>query len=179
MEQHMAMSLKNILQNVKDITMSSSSLETVLDMERVLDQMHVYAFKNWKRGELVKGPIVEKYFVSCVFMWPYRMMPDPRGARRLVELNCEVKYKKSRLEFPIKVKNYDDFKPGTKVPRLGSIPIWLVSITMPKNLIRDIGRKAVEYEGDVIDLEDIEEAYEQDFDQDQFKTQDGQNNEPA
>lgn len=173
----MASSLKDILENVKDIYMSESSLETVLDMERVLDHLNLYAFRNWKKGELVKGPVFEKYFVTCVFMWPLKRMPDPRGARRLLDFNCEISYKKDRLEFPIKVKNYDDFKPGTKVPKLGSVDVWLVSISMPKSLMRDISRKAVELEDDIVDLADIEEAYEEGLDQDQFKTQEEQNEE--
>lgn len=170
----MANSLKDILENVKDIYMSESALETVLDMERVFDELDLYAFQNWKKGELVKGPIFEKYFVTCVFMWPLKKMPDPKGARRLVDYNCEVKFKRDRLEFPVKVKEYDDFKPGTKIPKLGSVPIWLVSITMPKSLMKDVSRRAVELEDEVIDLEDIEEAYEEGLDQDQFKTQDEQ-----
>lgn len=168
----MASHLKTILQNVKDIYMSESSLEALLDMERVLDKLDLYAFKNWKKGEVVKGPIFEKYFVSIVLMWPYKKMPDPRGARRLLDFNCEVKFKKDHLEYPIRVKNYDDFKPGTKVPKIGKSRIWLVSITMPKSLMKDISQRAIDLEGEVVDMADIEEAYDEGFDEDQFKTED-------
>jgi hypothetical protein len=170
----MAKSLKEILENVKDIYMSDSSLEALMDMERVLDDLNLYAFKNWKKGELVAGPQFEKYFISATFMWPHRKMPDPRGGQRLLDYRCQVTYHQDKLEFPIKVRNYDDFRPGTKVPRLGSVDVWLVTITMPKSLMKDIKRGAVELENETIDMEDIEDAYEQGLDQDQFKTQEQQ-----
>lgn len=173
----MSTKLKEILDNVKDIYMSESSLDALLDYERVLDNLDLYAFKNWKKGELVEGPKFEKYFITCTFMWPYKKMPDPRGARRLLEYRCEVSYKKDKLEFPIKVKDYEDFRPGTKVPKLGTIDVWLVTITMPKSLVKEISRKAIDLENESIDMEDIEEAFEEGFDEDQFKTLDQQEDE--
>ena len=166
----MATSLKEILENTKDIYMSNSSLEALLDYERVLDELDLYAFKNWKKGELVRGPKFEKYYISAMFMWPKHAMPDPRGAERLLQYDCEVKYAKDTLEYPIKVEKQEDFKPGTKVPKLAKMPVWLVEIIMPKSLMRDIERGALELENETIDLEDIEQAYEEGFDEDQFKT---------
>ena len=57
-----------VAQNIKDIYMSEGSLNSLLDFERVLDELDVYAFKNWAIGELVTGPEITKYFVSCVFL---------------------------------------------------------------------------------------------------------------
>jgi hypothetical protein len=45
--------------------MTDSAVNTLLDFERVIDELDIYAFKNWKRGELVAGPKYEKYFVVC------------------------------------------------------------------------------------------------------------------
>jgi len=172
----MATSLKAVLENTKDIYMSNSSLDALLDYERVLDELDLYAFKNWKKGELVSGPTFEKYYVSAVFMWPNKAMPDPRGAERLLQYDCEVKYTKDTLEYPIKVESPDDFKAGTKVPKLAKMPVWLVEITLPKSLMRDIERGALELENETIDLEDIEQAYEEGFDESQFKTDQGEIN---
>jgi hypothetical protein len=71
----MSAELKNVIQNTKDIYMTDSALTTLLDFERVLDQLDLYVFSNWKKGELVEGPIIEKYFVTCVFMCPNKIMP--------------------------------------------------------------------------------------------------------
>ena len=110
----MTANIKKILDNTKEIYMTDSSLETLLDFERVLDDLDLYAFDNWKRGELVEGPVYEKYFVTCTFMYDFKNMPDPAGGERLLNYGCEITYKKDTLEYPIKVKSYDDFKPGTK-----------------------------------------------------------------
>lgn len=157
----MPANIKDILDNIKDIYMTDSSLETLLDYERVLDQLDLYSFKNWKRGELVQGPTYEKYFVTCTWMYNYRKMPDPSGAERLLNYGCDISYKEDTLEYPLDVKSPDDFKPGTKVPKLVSKPIWLVTITIPKKLMSDIQQGSIELESETLDIEDIELADEQ------------------
>jgi hypothetical protein len=170
----MSAELKNVIQNTKDIYMTDSALTTLLDFERVLDQLDLYVFSNWKKGELVEGPIIEKYFVTCVFMWPYKIMPDPRGGERLMEYDCEVRFKKDYLESPIKVEDPGDFEDGTKYPKKESHPIWLVEVVMPKKLITDIKQGSVELEGQTLDIEDIEQAYQTGVDDDVNKTDDAQ-----
>ena len=88
----------NIADVIKSVYTNEGSLATLLDFERVLDEMDLYAFKNWQLGELVEGPDIKKYTVSCIFMWPERLMPDPRGGRRLLSYDCEVLYKKTDLK---------------------------------------------------------------------------------
>ena len=48
-----------VADNIRDIYMSDGSLATLLDFERVLDEVDIYAFKNWEIGELVAGPARE------------------------------------------------------------------------------------------------------------------------
>ncbi len=174
----MPANIKNILQNIKDIYMTDSSLETLLDYERVLDEVDLYSFKHWKLGELVEGPVYEKYFVTCTWMYPFRKMPDPNGAERLLNYGCEISYKRDHFEYPIDVKSPDDFKPGTKVPRLVSKPVWLVTITMPKQLMSEIQQGSIELENETLDTEDIETAYEQGQDDETQQQQDQQQNVP-
>lgn len=170
----MATDIKDILQNVKDIYMTDSSLNTLLNFERVIDELGLYAFANWQKGELVEGPVYEKYFVTCTFMWPYTMMPDPHGAERLLNYDCEVTYKKDTLVYPTKIEGPEDYKDGTKVAKPQQSKIWLVSITMPKNLISEITRGSLELEDETIDLEDIETAYEEGDDEMSNRTQEQQ-----
>ena len=92
-----------VAENIRDIYMSEGSLLTLLDFERVLNELDIYAFKNWELGELVQGPEISKYRVSCIFMWPYNLMPDPKGAKRLVSIGCKVKFAKSKIEVPVEV----------------------------------------------------------------------------
>lgn len=153
--------IADVIENTKDIYMSDSSLSTLLDFERVLDELDIYVFKHWKDGELVEGPKYEKYFVTCTFMWPFKMMPDPRGGERLLSYDCEVYYSKDTLEYPIKVKTPDDFEPGTKMPKMGKKPVWLVTVVMPKKLMQEIQQGSLDLESSTLDMEDIEKAYEE------------------
>ena len=166
--------LKTIINNVKDIYVSDSSVKSLMDFERVLDEVDLYVFKNWKKGELVEGPVYEKYFIKCTFMWPRKLMPDPRGGERLLEYGCDVRFKRELLEYPIKVKDPKDYKPGTKVPKLGHSPVWLVEIVMPKKLMQDISQGSVELENETVDAEDIEDAYNTGVSDDVYKTPDAQ-----
>jgi len=161
----MARAIKDVIENTKEIFMTDSSLTTLLDFERVLDELDLYVFKNWKQGELVEGPIYEKYFVSCTFMWPRAMMPDPRGGERLLDYDCEVYYSKDYVEFPVDIKSPNDFEPGTKMPKMAKNPVWLVTIVMPKRLMQEIQQGSLELESATLDLEDIEQAYEEGNDQ--------------
>jgi hypothetical protein len=167
-----------VAKNIKNLYMSEGSLLTLLDFERVLDELDLYAFKNWPLGELVSGPDIGKYKVGCIFMWPEKLMPDPRGARRLLPFDCEVKYKRTNIKIPIKIEEPDDYIPGTHKARLIEKKVWLVEIIMPKSLMNDIRTGSVELEDQSIDLEELESAYEEDLDQQEFK-QDEQAAEPT
>ena len=155
------MDIVDIVKNTKKIYMSESSLETLLDFERVLDQLDIYAFENWKRGELVEGPIVDRHWVTAKFMWPHKLMPDPDGAKRLLGYNARVMYERDKLASPVKVEDYDDFRPGTRKPKMREDAVWILEIRMPKELIQDINEGYLELEGREIDQTDLDDAYEQ------------------
>lgn len=159
------MDIVDIVKNTKTIYMSESSLETMMDIERVLDSLDLYAFKNWKKGELVEGPIRKKHWVEATFMWPKKAMPDPDGAKRLLGYNAKVTFQEDILKSPVKVESYDDFKPGTKMPKLREDPVWLVSVKLPIELIKEFKNGYLEIEGKDIDLEELDSAYEEGLDQ--------------
>ena len=158
-----------IAETIKDLYLSDGSLNTLLDFERVLDEMDIYAFKNWILGELVDGPDISRYKVGCTFMWPEKLMPDPRGAKRLIPFDCEVNYKKTSMKIPVKVKDPGDFQAGTHVAKLEDKVIWLVEIVMPKSLMNDIRTGSIELEDQIIDLQDLDDAYQTDLDQEQYQ----------
>lgn len=170
-----------VADNIRNLYMSEGSILSLLDFERVLDELDIYAFKNWQLGELVSGPEVGRYTVTCIFMWPQSLMPDPRGGRRLLPFDCKVRFKKSRIKIPVKITEPDDFVPGTHKARLIEKTVWLVEITMPKSLMTDIRTGSIELEDQDIDLGDLDQAYEEDLDQQEFKDQDEQqqNQQPA
>ena len=163
------MKSKAIITNTKSLYEAESYMSTLLDFERVLDSVHLYAYENWVKGELVEGPKVEKHWVTCSFMWPKKMMPEPMGAKRLIDYNIKVTYKKDLLESPVKIKSPADFEEGTRCPKMKLDPIWIVEIKMPRTIMQDIYRGTMEVEGEKIDLDDINNAYQQDLDVDGVK----------
>lgn len=171
----MVLNAQDIVDNTKTIYMSDSALQSLMDFERVLDELDTYVFKNWIKGELVEGPVYEKYFVTCTFMWPYKFMPDPRAGERLLSYKCQVRYKKSTFSYPVKVKDPSDFRDATHMPKMSKKPVWLVEIVMPKELMRDIQKGSIELESEKIDLEDIEQSYETGLDDDIYKSEENQN----
>jgi hypothetical protein len=162
-----------IVQNVKGIMTSNGTMSTLLDFERVLDEADLYAFKNWKLGELVDGPVVKRYEVSCTFMWPHGMMPDPRGGKRLITLGAHLKFKKTEIKVPVEIKSPDDYKGGTRYPKLVNRDVWLVNITIPKQLMNDIREGSIDLAGQTIDLQDLDDAYAKDYDTADLKDEDG------
>ena len=158
-----------VADNIKNLYLSDGSLSTLIDFERVLDELDVYAFRNWELGELIQGPDIGPYNVSCIFMWPERLMPDPRASKRLLTFDCKVLYKKTNMKVPVKIKDEDDFVPGTKLGKLTEKTIWLVEITIPKNLMSDILQGSIELEDETIDLQDLEDNYAEDLDQQQYQ----------
>lgn len=158
-----------VAENIRNLYLSEGSIATLLDFERVLDELDIYAFKNWILGELVQGPNIGPYKVSCIFLWPAELMPDPRGATRLLPFDCTVNYKKTKMKVPVKVKDPNDFKAGTHLAKLTDKSIWLVEIDMPKHLMNDIRTGSVELEDETIDLQDLDDAYQQDLDQEQYQ----------
>jgi hypothetical protein len=128
----------DIIKNVQYINENNNSLKILLDFEKVLDELNLYAFDNWIDGELVEGPKVSRYMISCTFMWPTKKSPDSHGLKILRMYGCKVSYEKNNILIPRKIKDPDDFRPGTKKGKIEAHPIWLVTIEMPKKLIHDI-----------------------------------------
>jgi len=160
------MDIKTAIENTKRIYLSDSSLNILLDFERVLDELDMYSFKNWLKGELVIGPEIERYWVSCTFMWPRSMMPDPRGAERLLPYGCKVSYEKTKIQIPAEIESPTDFRDdGSRKGKLVNVAVWLVTIKMPQELIADIEQGSIEIAGEDIDLEDLNSAYQQGIDQ--------------
>jgi hypothetical protein len=126
-----------VIKNIETIYSTNSSLSTLKDFERVLDEMNMYVYENWQDGELAAGPKVERHWVTASFMWPRDKMPDPMAAKRLLEYGCQVKYQKTHLLQPRHIKTPEDLRPGTRKGKLDHKPVWVVEITMPKKLVED------------------------------------------
>jgi hypothetical protein len=128
----------DVLRNVEDLYENNTNLAILKDVERVFEEMDMYVYENWEDGELAYGPQVDRHWITCGFMWPQEKMPNPVAAKRLLELGCKVKYQRSHLVEPRKIKTPEDIRPGTKKGKLDRHPIWIVEVQMPKKVAFDI-----------------------------------------
>ena len=133
-------STKDIIANIEQIYGSNNSLNLLKDFERVFDELDVYVFDGWLDGELVAGPKESRYFVECTFMWPHKEMPEPEGGKRLLEYGCKVQFAESAVAKVRKIKDVNDIRPGTRKGKIDYEDIWMVKITMPKRLMKNIDR---------------------------------------
>lgn len=156
----------NTVENIKGIFTSDGAMAILLDYERVLDEADLYAFRNWELGELVAGPNVKKYTVDCTFMYPYKLMPDPRGAKRLISIGCKLKFKHTKIKVPVKVDSDEDFVPEGHYPKSKEKQIWLVYIQIPKEIMDDVREGSIDLADQTIDLEDLDDSYDEDLDKD-------------
>lgn len=140
----------DVIRNIQTLSSNDTAFRILKDFERVLDELDIYVFANWEDGELISGPEVNRYSVTCQFMWPRENMPDPDGGARLLDYGCKVIYKKDNLLVPRKVYDPDDFRPGTKKGKIDAHPIWIVSITIPKKLMQDMFQGHVDKENRAI-----------------------------
>ena len=158
--------LKDTLDNLID---SSSDLNVLIEFEEMLDNLNIYAYKNWEYGEVIAGPEVTRYWITVTLMYPYKMMPDPDGALRLTKHGARVFFGKDTFMEPKKIQTPDDLAPpdpttGKRKPVRVKKPIWLVTIEMPRQFVDDFESNKITINGMDIDLEEVEGAYDTDYD---------------
>ena len=127
----------DVIRNIKKIYASDNVINSLVNMEKVMDDVNIYSYKNWKLGELVDGPHQSKYDVTATFMWDAKAMPDPDAGQRILNVGGQVSYKKDIKLVPRKIKSYSDYRPGTKKGKLDEMPVWLVKISVPNTVIED------------------------------------------
>lgn len=154
------MTVKPNLETVKKIYMSDASLSMLCDFERVLDNLDFYAFPNWRLGELVEGPVIKRYWVTCKFMWPLDKMPDPNAAKRLLGYGARISYQKDKVQMPVQIKSPNDFRDMGHKPKLKDFPVWFVEIMIPKKLLSDIKQGSVDIAGEEVDLTELQQSME-------------------
>ena len=166
----MTVSVQIINDSIKKISESNTLLDMLLEFEKTLDSLDLYAFKNWQKGEILEGPTLGSHFVNVKLIYPHADMPDPAGAKRLMARDCLVKYTKESLLRPRQIKQYSDVtaeaKPDGRTvykPKPESSPVWVVSIDMPRRYVDEFSKDVVEVDTDqLVDLEDTNTDAQQD-----------------
>lgn len=137
---------------------SSNMQATLIQFEDYLDNNHLYAFQNWIEGIIWDGPNVRRYWIDVTLKYPYKMMPDPRGAMRLVNSGAKITYKEDTEVVSIKPEKSDDLDPLTRKPKEIEEDIWLVNILVPRRFIEDAIDDYEELEPEAADQEEDSEV---------------------
>jgi hypothetical protein len=149
----MTISVKLLNDQIKKISETNTLLDMLLEFEKTLDNIDLYAYKNWSKGEVLEGPTLDRHYVGLKLLYKQSEMPDPAGAKRLFARNCLVKYYKDDLLSPVKVKTFDDIT--TDISNDGRVrhkaktktePVWVVEIKMPRRYVDEFTTEIVQSE---------------------------------
>lgn len=128
----MPQGLEDIRNTLAQITRGDNVMDLLTEFERTLDATELFSYQNWPCGELVKGPEITRYWFTTSWMFPHKLMPDPRGALRLEKIGCKVKYEQDTLNQPRRVLSPKDWKnTRSKDAKIEELPVWVVTIEMP------------------------------------------------
>jgi hypothetical protein len=160
----MTISVKILNDKITEVSKSNTLLDMLMEFEKTLDELDIYAFKNWNKGEILEGPSIGRHYVNVKLLYPLKEMPDPEGAKRLIARDCLIKYSKDTLETPRKVENFNDVEISVRpdggqrfTPKADSNPVWVVSIDMPRRYVDEFSAQHVEAkEDEYIDNEDTD-----------------------
>lgn len=159
---------KIINDNIKKISDTNTLLDMLLEFEGVLDNLELYAYKNWDKGEVVAGPKLGRYFIEVALMYPEKDMPDPDAITRLRKNDCEIKMYKDQLEMPRKIESMDDTEVkvrGDKPRRVAkkqSENIWVVEVKMPRRFVDEFNKDQIDAAEDgYVDMEQVQGANDQ------------------
>jgi hypothetical protein len=97
-------------------------------------------------------------------MYPYKLMPDPEGAMRLIDHGCKVYMGKDVLKHVAKItgqESYETDKEGKLRAKVIESPVWLVKVTMPRHFVDAIQTDKVQAGDTSIDMDAVTDAYDE------------------
>ena len=159
----MAYTEKLLNDQIKALDGNQKLLDMLLEVEGVFDRLDLYAYKNWIDGEIVSGPNIGRHFISIDLMYMGDSMPDPAGAKRLLNLGIPVKFEKDSVTYAKKPKTTDEINDFVNNQGRGSLgrtgvkaiknqkqtdDVWIVTIQMPRKYLDDNSQDFIEVSED-------------------------------
>jgi len=149
---------------LRKLESSQTLLKVLMAFEDYLDSMDIYAFKNWFNGEVIEGPIIERYWVTVALKYEHEEMPDPQAGLRILKAGGKVKFVKAKQEL------FDE--PDEELARItvttGPVKkkadkptfndIWVVIIRLPRRFVEDVIDADLEEFEEHMDIDDISDA---------------------
>jgi hypothetical protein len=178
----MTVDINEIAQTISNVKKNRNSLDILLEIEGIFDTLHLYAYENWIHGEVIRGPVISKYWVELYIMFPEKQMPNPDGAQRLIKHGCHVFFQKDTLEESVKVADTTKSNPFDAVirqqqPKTNQISVYVVKVVVPRHLLTDYAVKKVNALSGSIDIDDVIDAYDRGLDVDRTTQSQGNDDE--
>jgi hypothetical protein len=175
---------KDTSQTLTSIAKNTSALNTLIEIEGVLDNLHMYAYANWEIGEIINGPIISKYWVTVELMYPANKMPDPNGSLRLTRHGCEVFFREDEYIYNKHLSTPDDLETAPddptsqrRKPKKMKSHVWVVTVRIPRDKIDEFNSKNIEINGVELNIDDVYDAEETDSEDNADAMQDVQTDE--
>lgn len=132
----MARGLEEIRNALAKISNRESSMDMLMDFERVLNEYGILAYDNWIDGELVDGPHWTEFWFMTTWMWPGDKKPAAGAIARLQRLGGSAVINKDILKQPVRVLEPSDWQDTkTKRAKIEEKAVWIVDISIPIELI--------------------------------------------
>lgn len=161
------MDQKDIVSQLEKNVNRGSALDTLMQVDAVLDNLNIYAYKNWIEGEIADGPHIERYWVTVTLMYPYKLMPDPDGAKRITDNGGRVFYAQDELITAAKLvepedrdPEGDDRRPNQPAAKKIKRKVWLVTLELPRSFMDSMTTDKIKVDDMAIDTDAVEDAYD-------------------
>lgn len=125
--------------------------DVMLEVESFLDDIHLYAYREWIEGKITAGPKVSKYWIDFLVEFDEDVVPDPNVKYLLEKYGCIVTYKKLKRAIPEKQSDSMEYEPGTRYPKKRVVKVHAFKVRFPRELIAD----QLEYNEDDYELGDM------------------------
>lgn len=166
--------IDTIYSTLDDVYSSENILDILVEFERVFDDLDVYVYKNWIKGEIVEGPKIDRYWITVTLMYPYKLMPDPEGALRLTDHGCKVVYSQDELKYVGRVTAEDQATDADRTNQMGKIEpkllkskVWLVEVTMPRHFVDEDKTNKEQAGNSDVDMDTVSDAYDENLNDDE------------
>ena len=93
----MTIAVKLLNDQIKKISETNTLLDMLLEFEKVLEDVDLYAYANWDKGELLEGPQLDRHYVSVKLLYKENDILILWCKKRLLAKDCLVKFKKDTL----------------------------------------------------------------------------------
>jgi hypothetical protein len=160
--------IAEIASTISSIQKNQNVLSILLEIEGIFEKLHLYAYENWIKGEIIRGPEISKYWVEIYLMYPKKLMPNPTGALRLTKHGCYVFFQKDTISDNVKIKSQNDLvsskeRPGKMQAKVSTTDVYIVKVVIPRHLIDDQNLRKTANQAE-IDYDDVLDAYDQGLD---------------